>query len=451
MTPDLVARMARALDGLLEDRFLGRVLRPDRWTLGVQVPGNRTLGLCWAPGSPSVGLCEWTWPRGTPEEILGTHLKGARVLSVTALEGEPVLRIDLAGPRAAALVWEALGRSANALLLGEGDHVLWSGRVLKGGFRTGQTGEVWLPPPPRGRAAGSADPLDEDYLTTLGPEALRLGLLHRARAAARASLAARERALVRRREAILGDRVEGEQWADLEGIASDLLGSGDLNRRGEARRRVTDYRLDPPAGVDVDLDPALSVRENAAALFRRAQRGKARLEKTGALLTQIASALAGLAQERAELESCEDLGLLIADKAEGRGRTGKVVQRRRTLPPDVASVALPLGYAGYAGKSARGNDTVSFKLGRGTDFWFHAEDYAGCHVVVKNPGRLEALPFAVERAAALYAASHSGAPPGNRVAVVASQCKALRRVPRSPGRVMMSSARRVFVDLPMGR
>lgn len=451
MTPDLVARMARALDGLLKDRFLGRVFRPDRWTLGLEVPDDRTLGLCWAPGTEAVGLCHWRWPKGMPEEILGAHLRGARVLAVTALEGEPVLRFHLAGPRAAALVWEALGRSANTLLLDGADRILWSGRLLKGGFRTGQTGEVWLPPPPRDRAAGPADPLDEDYLAGCGQEALRLGLLQRARAAARATLGARERALVRRREAIVGDRVEGEQWADLEGLASALLSSGDLNRRGEARRRVTDYRLDPPTGVDVDLDPALSVRENAAALFRRAQRGKARLEKTGALLAQIDSALSGLARERAELESCEDLGTLIADKAEGRGRTGKVVQRRRTLPPDVAAVALPLGFAGYAGKNARGNDTVSFRLGRGTDFWFHAEDYAGCHVVVKNPRRLEALPFEVERAAAAYAASHSGAPPGNRVAVVASQCKTLRRVPGSPGRVMMSSARRVFVDLPMGR
>ena len=117
----------------------------------------------------------------------------------------------------------------------------------------------------------------------------------------------------------------------------------------------------------------------------------------------------------------------------------------------MASVPLPKGFTGYAGKSAEGNDTVSFKLGRGGDFWFHAEDYAGCHVVVRCPPETEDLPYEVEQAAALYAADHSGAPPGNRVAVVVSRCKYLRRVKGAPGRVMMSSHRTVFVDLPRGR
>jgi predicted ribosome quality control (RQC) complex YloA/Tae2 family protein len=117
----------------------------------------------------------------------------------------------------------------------------------------------------------------------------------------------------------------------------------------------------------------------------------------------------------------------------------------------VAEVPLPLEFVGFAGKSAAGNDAVSFRLGKGQDFWFHASDYPGCHVVVRNPRRLDSLPFPVEQAAAAYAAAHSGARSGDRVAVTSARCHQLRRVPGAPGRVMVASPRTLFVDLPQGR
>ena len=61
----------------------------------------------------------------------------------------------------------------------------------------------------------------------------------------------------------------------------------------------------------------------------------------------------------------------------------------------MAQVPLPSGFAGFAGKNARGNDAATFRLGRGADFWFHVADYTGCHVVVRNPDRRESLPEAV--------------------------------------------------------
>jgi predicted ribosome quality control (RQC) complex YloA/Tae2 family protein len=114
----------------------------------------------------------------------------------------------------------------------------------------------------------------------------------------------------------------------------------------------------------------------------------------------------------------------------------------------VAAVPLPGGFVGYAGKDSAGNAAVSFRLGRGADFWFHASDYPGCHVVVRNPNRAEVLPPEVERAAALYAAAHSRAPAGNRIAVVMARCKDLRPAPGSPGQVFLSGGRALFVDLP---
>lgn len=445
-----VGKAAQALDARLGREFLGKVLRPDPWTLGFELPGSGTLGFCWEPAALAVGLCGWRWPRGAPEEILVRHVQGAIVEGVTAVPGEPILRLALKGETCHALVWEGIGRSANLLLLGEEDVVLWSGRLLKGPVRSGRTGERWAPPPARPPASDEApDEASGEEVLVSGAERLLAGLVERGRRAALSRIDQRTRALARKVDALEGDRGEGATWLALEPLAQALLATGDLNRRGDTSRRVWDYTQDPPAEVDLALDPARTVRENAADLFRKVQRGKARQALVEEHLAAARREMDALPARRAELEACTDLAVLFP----GGKRAARVApaQARRTLPPGVASVPLPKGFTGYAGKSAEGNDTVSFKLGRGGDVWFHASDYAGCHVVVRLPPKTEDLPYDVEQAAALYAAAHSGAPPGNRVAVVVSRCKFLRRVKGAPGRVMMSSHRTVFVDLPRGR
>jgi predicted ribosome quality control (RQC) complex YloA/Tae2 family protein len=444
-----VEKLARSLEARLRGGFLGKVFRPDPWTLGFEMQDGGTLGFCWEPACLAVGLCAWRWPRGAPEEILVRHLQSALVDGVTSVPGEPILRIALSGGTARAFVWEGIGRSANALLLGEGDLILWSGRLLKGPMRSGRTGERWNPPPVR--AGVEAEPAREtgDAILQAGADRLLSGLVERGRRTALAKLDQRAKALARKVEALEGDRGEGAAWLALEPLAQALLATGDLNRRGETSRRVWDYTRDPPAEADLELDPAKTVRENASDLFKKVQRGKARMALVEEHLTAARRELELLPARRSDLEACSDLALLYPGGK--RVTRATPAQARRTLPPGVASVALPKGYTGYAGKSAEGNDTVSFKLGRGADVWFHASDYAGCHVVVRCPPKTEDLPYDVEQAAALYAAAHSGAPPGNRVAVVVSRCKYLRRVKGAPGRVMMSSHRTVFVDLPRGR
>lgn len=451
MTPGPLGAVAQALGASAAGSFVGRVCAPGRWDLGLELPGGVTLGLCWEPSSPAVGLCSWAWPRGNPPDVLKGHLKGARIEAVEALAGEPILVMRLRGERARALVWEGLGRSANCLLLGEGDVVLWSGRVLGGPHRSGKPGTTWTPPAPAGvRREREALSDARGYLTEEGPKILLEGLLARGRKAALAALRARERALERRREAVQGDRAEGEGWLELEGLGQALLAAGDLHRRGESGRRVTDYTRSPPSEVDLPLDPALTVLENAQRLFKRAKKGQARLARTSEILAAVEAEKAQLAQRRMAIESWRDLDAFYP--AARRTKAGAPARDGRArLPSGVLRLELPGNFAGFAGKSAQGNDAVSFRVGRGEDFWFHAEDYAGCHVVVKNPDRRDSLPLEVERAAALHAAARSAAPAGNRVAVTVARCKNLRSVPGAPGRVWVSKPRTVFVDLPARR
>ncbi len=445
MTPATVSRLARELAPRLKGRPVARVARPDAWSLGLEFSGEETLGFCWHPSHLAAGLCRWAWPRGRPEDVLRIHLTGARVEDVSApCPEEPILRVAFRGGLVRALVWEGLGRSGNLLVLDEGDRVVWAGRALSGERRSGAAGSEWIPPVPR----LAPPPAGEEDLPALS-ERLREGLVERGRTAALRALGRRAVALERRRRAILEDLREGEVWEAQEAWANALMASGDLRKRGLASRRVTDYGTDPPSEVEVPLDPSRSVLENAEALFRRVRKAKARRREGAARLRLMEDESRSLEAERESVAVCEDLERLFPEGERVSRRPPS--QRRRTLPQGVAEVPLPLDFVGYAGKSAAGNDTVSFRLGKGQDFWFHASDYPGCHVVVRNPRRLDALPFPVEQAAAAYAAAHSGAPAGDRVAVTAARCHQLRRVPGALGRVMVASPRTLFVDLPQGR
>lgn len=67
------------------------------------------------------------------------------------------------------------------------------------------------------------------------------------------------------------------------------------------------------------------------------------------------------------------------------------------------------GFEVLVGKGDIDNDELTFRVGEPRDFWLHVAGLPGSHVVVRNPGNLDALPRPVLEAAATLAAWHSKA------------------------------------------
>lgn len=67
------------------------------------------------------------------------------------------------------------------------------------------------------------------------------------------------------------------------------------------------------------------------------------------------------------------------------------------------------GFEILVGQAAKENDELSTRIAAPNDFWFHAAGFAGSHVVVRNPDKLDKLPKSVMEQAARLAAFHSKA------------------------------------------
>jgi predicted ribosome quality control (RQC) complex YloA/Tae2 family protein len=84
--------------------------------------------------------------------------------------------------------------------------------------------------------------------------------------------------------------------------------------------------------------------------------------------------------------------------------------------------ALPGGYRVLAGRTDADNDTLSLRIARAEDWWFHVRGMPGSHVLLVCPAGAEADRETLKKAAAI-AAWHSKAREGGSVAVSCTRAR----------------------------
>jgi predicted ribosome quality control (RQC) complex YloA/Tae2 family protein len=123
-------------------------------------------------------------------------------------------------------------------------------------------------------------------------------------------------------------------------------------------------------------------------------------------------------------------------------------EKRPRLPP-----AKSLPYREYTsesglkilvGKKDRDNDLLTFTIAQGNDYWFHAGDVAGSHVVLRVKKGEDPDPAAIQDA--LQLALHYSKARGKKADVVMTQCKYLAKAKGAKaGLVNLSQHKTVYV------
>lgn len=203
-------------------------------------------------------------------------------------------------------------------------------------------------------------------------------------------LSRREALLVRKLEAQREELAACEQGEEYK-RRGDLI-TENIYRlsRGMASFRATDYRMDPPAEVTVELDPRLAPAANAQRMYKFYTKSRRAKEKLGELISAGEEELAYIIGVRGFLERAEgeqDFAELRAELA-----AAGYLSREKSLRDKKAPRARPLeftttnGYRLLCGRNNLQNDMLTFHMAAKDDLWFHAKGYGGSHVILVAGG-----------------------------------------------------------------
>jgi predicted ribosome quality control (RQC) complex YloA/Tae2 family protein len=296
--------------------------------------------------------------------------------------------------------------------------------------------------------------LEAHYLTAI-PRAEREAALHEVGAHLRRALAAREKRIVDLRHAV----AEADRAAELRRQA-DLL----MAHAHEAAPAVSSITLpndyDPgSADVVIRLDPALSARENAEAMYRRCRKLADGAVHSASELSRAESEAAELRAALLRLDGLRDAAAIRALRREltvdgllhpESPGSGERTSRRGEPEFDghrIRRVRTPEGYEILVGESATANDYLTRRIAEPDDLWFHVRQNTGAHVVVRTRRKPEAVPFSVIQEAARLAAAHSAAKHSSVVPVDYTLKKHVRR-PRNaaPGQALYQHEKTLHVQ-----
>ena len=141
--------------------------------------------------------------------------------------------------------------------------------------------------------------------------------------------------------------------------------------------------------ISIPLDPTKTPQENAQRYFAKYNKQKRTFEALSELSRETKDDITYLES----IQTALDIALTEDDLAGIREElisTGYI--RRRFTKKKVKIKNTPLhyissdGYHMYVGKNNLQNDELTFNFASGNDWWFHAKQAPGSHVIVKTNG-----------------------------------------------------------------
>jgi predicted ribosome quality control (RQC) complex YloA/Tae2 family protein len=440
----------------------------DCLVLKISAPASLYLGVLAMKALPTVFLaedCVGAEEEEHPTSGAARQLRGAEVLSFSAVGDEPVaelllrrtdsagravdrtLRIDL-GIRPSLSVRDAPSRTHGGC--GGGDAREGRARIElplpSVGWRRDAAGKLHVRLSPRG------DPWDgtrnfetwNDAASYAFREFFPVLELERRRANVEKAV---RRELARKLRAV--DKVSAEMAdagrADEYRRKAQLL----LTRQGEIRKGVTPVRVldyDGASVVEIEVDPMLSPTRNAEILFRRARKADRRAERVPKRLAELEHVVSELRQTLDEIAAAPSARVTELE-AQFHPPPPAGARRRDDTRARFRTYAVSGGWEVLVGKSNRDNDTLTHRIARQDDLWFHVRQAAGSHVVLRRAGRKAEPDMDAIREAASIAAYYSKARKSSNVAVCYTERRHVRK-PRGakPGLAVVSREKVVFVD-----
>ncbi len=167
----------------------------------------------------------------------------------------------------------------------------------------------------------------------------------------------------------------------------------------EEKREAVQTTMTEPLR-EIALNPRLTVRENMAALFHKAARGRRGLAMLSPRREQVQAELAN-AQANMTMQA-------LPKRVKTKPLQGKHnrQERKHTLPKNIQCFQSSDGFTLYRGRDAKGN-ALLLKLGAAHDLWLHTGLGTGAHVLIRRDHPAHEVPDLTLQEAAILAANKS--------------------------------------------
>ncbi|WP_367916328.1 NFACT RNA binding domain-containing protein [Leadbetterella sp. DM7] len=227
----------------------------------------------------------------------------------------------------------------------------------------------------------------------------------------------------------------------LSGVKNEEIGNILMANLHAVKEGATEVELDnfyTGEPVRIRLKKELSPQKNAEAYYRKSKNEKIEIETAQKNLEAAGSKLEALAERLQEIERTEDLRQL-------RGVSKEMASSANAAAKD----DLPFkeytckGIKIWVGRNAKNNDLLTTQYARKDDWWLHARDTSGSHVVIKSPNPSSEV---LEYAASL-AAGYSKRKSEKLVTVLYTQKKYVRKAKNlAAGQVIVEKEKTLLVE-----
>ncbi len=188
-------------------------------------------------------------------------------------------------------------------------------------------------------------------------------------------------------------------------VYGELLNTyGYQSEPGARSLKALNYYTDET--ITIPLDPSLTAVENAKKYFEKYGKMKRTYEALSELTKEVKEEIDHLESIQSALDIAlyeEDLAQIKEELTESgyiRRKGGAKKQKVTSRPFHYISSD---GFHMYVGKNNYQNDELTFKFASGNDWWFHAKQMPGSHVIVKMENAEELPDRTFEEAARLAA------------------------------------------------
>lgn len=227
----------------------------------------------------------------------------------------------------------------------------------------------------------------------------------------------------------------------VSGVKNEEIGNilmANLHRIKEGSTEVELENFYTDTLLKIKLKQELSPQKNAEAYYRKSKNEKIEIQTAERNLEAAEARLAQRLEKLKEVEGAEEFREL-----KGISRSLQSVEKAGAKEELPFKEYMHKGVRIWVGRNAKNNDLLTTKYAQKDDWWLHARDTSGSHVVIKSPNpSAEVLEYAASLAAG-YSKSNSE----SLVAVMYTQKKYVRKTKNlAAGMVIVEKEKTLLVE-----